>query len=849
MLRSILSLLGGLFTFITMGFFCAALTIGAVLWMYGRDLPSHASLAQYKPPTISRIYSGEGKLIDEFARERRLFTAAEDIPIVIKQAFISAEDKNFYSHPGYDLRGIVAAAVDAARSRGRNLRGASTITQQVMKNFLLDGSRRAERKIKEIILATRIERTLDKEKILELYLNEIFLGQNSFGVTAAAQTYFNKTLGELAPHEAAFLASLPKAPSDFHPVRRKKRLLQRRNYVLREMWQNGYLDENSFLSEKEQPLKSVQNKDFASFKAALPPRDYFTDEIRRQLSRDFGEEEFFTGGMTVRATVDPEMQSKAALALQRSLENYDREQGIWRGTGLSLDAELLRDEESWRDALAALSLPRRIQLNGQWHPAVVLKLGTKSARIGIEGVEDDEDGHWIPSRDVQWASKAREGDEPGPKAKVASDLLSLGDIVLVRALYDQEGKFDRWSLRQISQVQGAFMAMDVNTGRVLAIQGGFSYEASVYNRATQADRQPGSSFKPFVYASALDNGYTPAAIVIDAPIEIDTPQGLWTPKNSSSKFYGPTPLRTGIERSRNLMTIRLAREIGMEVIGEYAEKFGVYENMRPFLANSLGAEETTLYRMVAAYAMFANGGERVEPTMVDRVQDRFGETVYRHDPRECYECAYDSLPLGRAPVIVSNRERVMDAFTAYQLTSMMQGVVERGTAKWTVNLPVPTAGKTGTTNEAKDVWFVGFTSNIAAGCYIGHDLPKPLGKGSSGGGMCGPVFNEFMEFATKKFGGGDFKVPEGGQFINIDRFTGSRLPEDAEGDNVVAEYFRDGEEPVFGVAYDGGFMMGSNFDIVDPEEAIAHEVTTSSGQKTIVGPKASVGSLSSGGLY
>ena len=271
--------------------------------------------------------------------------------------------------------------------------------------------------------------------------------------------------------------------------------------------------------------------------------------------------------------------------------------------------------------------------------------------------------------------------------------------------------------------------------------------------------------------------------------------------------------------------------------------------MRPFLANSLGAEETTLYRMVAAYAMFANGGERVEPTMVDRVQDRFGETVYRHDPRECYECAYDSLPLGRAPVIVSNRERVMDAFTAYQLTSMMQGVVERGTAKWTVNLPVPTAGKTGTTNEAKDVWFVGFTSNIAAGCYIGHDLPKPLGKGSSGGGMCGPVFNEFMEFATKKFGGGDFKVPEGGQFINIDRFTGSRLPEDAEGDNVVAEYFRDGEEPVFGVAYDGGFVMGSNFDIVDPEEAIAREVTTSSGQKTIVGPKASVGSLSSGGLY
>ena len=849
MLRSILSFFGGLFTFITMGFFGAALTLGAVFWMYGRDLPSHSSLAQYKPPTISRIYSGQGKLIDEFARERRLFTAAEDIPVIIKQAFISAEDKNFYSHPGYDLRGIVAAAVDAARSRGRNLRGASTITQQVMKNFLLDGSRRAERKIKEIILATRIERTLEKEKILELYLNEIFLGQNSFGVTAAAQTYFNKTLGELAPHEAAFLASLPKAPSDFHPVRRKKRLLQRRNYVLREMWQNGYLDEDLYLAEKEKPLKSVQNNDFASFKAALPPRDYFTDEIRRQLSRDFGEEEFFTGGMTVRATVDPEMQAKAAVALQRSLENYDRKQGIWRGTGLALDKDLLADEESWRAALADVSIPRRINLDGQWYPAVVLRLGTKSARIGIEGVMDDEDGHWIPSRDVQWASKASEAEEVGPKAKVAGDLLDVGDVVLVRKLFDEEGKFDRWSLRQVSQVQGAFVAMDVNTGRVIAIQGGFSYENSVYNRATQADRQPGSSFKPFVYASALDSGYTPAAIVIDAPIEIDTPQGLWVPKNSSDKFYGPTPLRTGIEQSRNLMTIRLAREIGMDVIGEYAEKFGVYNNMRPFLANSLGAEETTLYRMVAAYAMFANGGERVEPTMVDRVQDRYGETVYRHDPRRCDECGYDAVPLGRAPMIISERERVMDAFTAYQLTSMMQGVVERGTAKWTVNLPVPAAGKTGTTNEAKDVWFVGFTSNIAAGCYIGYDLPKPLGKGSSGGGMCGPVFHEFMTSATQKFGGGDFKVPEGGQFINIDRFTGSRLPEDAEGDNVVAEYFREGDEPVFGVAFDGGVVMGSNFDVIDPEEAIAREVTTSSGQKTIVGPKASVGSLSSGGLY
>ena len=849
MLRIILSFFGGVFTFLTMSVVAFALTIGAVFWIYGRDLPSHESLAQYKPPTISRIYSGEGRIVDEFARERRLFTGAKDVPILIKQAFISAEDKNFYSHPGYDLRGILSAAVDAARSGGRRVRGASTITQQVMKNFLLDGSRRAERKIKEIILATRIENTLDKERILELYLNEIFLGQNSYGVTAAAQTYFNKTLDELAPHEAAFLASLPKAPSDFHPVRRKQRLLDRRNYVLKEMWQNGFLEEAAYRAEAAQPLLSVQNGDFKSFRSALPRRGYFSDEIRRQLSADFGEDAFFSGGMTVRATFDPELQAVAEIALQRALETYDRAQGIWRGTGLSIDPERLTSEDAWRAALSDIEVPRGIKLDGQWYPAVVLKLGKKSAQIGIEGVEEDEDGHWIPSRDVIWASKQKADGSLGPKAKRAPDLLSLGDVVLVRALLDEAGAFERWSLRQVSEVQGAFMAMDVNTGRVISMQGGFSYEASVYNRATQADRQPGSSFKPFVYAAALDSGYSPATIVIDAPIEIDTPQGLWTPRNSSDKFYGPTPLRTGIEQSRNLMTIRLAQEVGMDVIGDYAERFGVYDRMNPFLANSLGAQETTLFRIVAAYAMFANGGERVQPTLVDRIQDRYGKTIYSHDDRECFECRFETIPANRAPLIVSNRERIMDATTAYQLTAMMQGVVDRGTARNSINLEVPAAGKTGTTNQSKDVWFVGFTSNFVAGCYIGHDFPKPLGKRAYGGGMCGPVFNEYMQAATEKFGGGPFTVPEGGQFINIDRFTGARLPDEAEGDNVVAEYFRDGEEPVFGVAFDGGFAMGSNFERVDTEEQISREIQTSSGKSVTVGPKASIGTLSSGGLY
>ena len=847
--QGVFGFLGTIFTFVTMTTIVCGLSLGGIFWIYGRDLPSHKFLAQYKPPTISRIYSAEGKIIDEFAKERRLFTPANEIPNLIKHAFISAEDKNFYNHPGYDLRGILSALVDAVQSRGKRIRGASTITQQVMKNFLLDGSRRAERKVKEIILATRIEGSLSKEQILELYLNEIFLGQNSYGVTAASQTYFNKTLDELAPNEAAFLAALPKAPSDYHPVREKKRLLERRNYVLKEMFQNDYLSKEVYEDELTQPIKSVQGRDYTGFRSELPSRNYFTDEIRRQLSRTFGEEEFFTGGMTVRSTFDPFLQQRAALALQRGLEKYDRIQGVWRGTGKKIPFEILSDEKKWQDSLASLNLPRDINLDGQWIPAAILGIENSELRIGIEGIKETAAGNWIPPSDITWVRKFLNSGKLVDVSGKFSDFLNLGDVVLVRKLNDPDGNFVRWSLRQVSEVQGAFMAMDVNNGRVIAMQGGFSYESSVFNRATQANRQPGSSFKPFVYASALDSGYSPATVVIDAPIEIDTPQGLWRPKNYNDKFYGPTPLRTGIEMSRNLMTIRLAREVGLDIIANYAEKFGVYDDMKEFLANSLGSEETTLYRMVAAYAMFANGGERVMPTLVDRIQDRYGKTIYKHDQRICLDCGIDHLSLGDVPTILTNRERVMDRTTAYQLTSMMEGVVSRGTAKRTVNLSVPTAGKTGTTNEAKDVWFLGFTSNIVAGCYIGHDIPRPMGRRSGGGSMCGPVFNEFMSTITEIYGGADFVIPEGGKFIKIDRYSGERLSDDVEGENVVSEFFRDGEEPKFGLTFDGGFAMGSNFTLIKPGESGLREIKTSTGDTVLVAPKATLGTLSAGGLY
>lgn len=852
MVRFIGSFFGAIFTTLTLGVLFGALTIGAIFYIYSRDLPSTQSLATYTPATISRIYSGEGRIIDEFAEERRLFVPSEDIPELVKHAFVSAEDKNFYTHHGYDARGIAAAAVEAIRSRGKTLRGASTITQQVMKNFLLSGDRTGERKIKEIILATRIEETLNKEQILELYLNEIFLGQNSYGVAAAAQTYFNKPLADLSPAEAAMLAAMPQAPSEYHPVRAKARVTERRNYVLREMWQNGYIDEAAYLQGRDEPLRSVQNGDYPAFRDSLPPRGYFTDEIRRQLSGTFGNEEFFGGGLTIRATEDPALQQEAAKALRTGLEKYDRGQGVWRGTRQTLPIDKLGSEADWRPALAELKLPRDVE---GWHPAVVLEVGETTARIGIEGVEANPEGDIIPAEDVTWARKRLSDGKLAKKAKVPGDLVSVGDVVLVRAVTkDEDGSFLRWSLRQVPEVQGGFMAMDVNTGRVIAMQGGFSYQDSVFNRATQATRQPGSSFKPFVYAAALDSGFSPATIVIDAPIEIETPQGLWTPKNASNKFYGPAPLRTGIEQSRNLMTVRVAQEIGMETVAAYAERFGVYDRMGQFLANALGAQETTLFKMVAAYAMFANGGERVEPTLVDRVQDRYGKTVYRHDQRVCEDCKLASLEEGAPPMVVSNRERVMDAITAYQLTSMMEGVVKRGTARG-ISLPVPIAGKTGTTNDAKDVWFIGYSSNIVAGCYIGYDQPRSLGD-VSGGGFCGPVFQSFMEKAIKKYGGTDFHVPPGGHFVNIDRFTGAELGEDATGENVQAEYFRDGEETLFGVAanvVDGGFGMGSNLPLFAYGETEAGEVsttvTTATGKKKTIPKKADFGTLSSGGLY
>jgi len=862
--------------------------LGAVLWAYGRDLPDHESLARYQPATISRVYDGEGRTIAEFFTERRIFAPIDEIPPMVRDAFISAEDRGFYEHAGFDALGIVSAIVDYAQ--GGRLRGASTITQQVMKNFLLTNERSFERKIREIILATRIEQVLSKDQILELYLNEIYLGARAYGVAAAAINYFGKPLEDLTVAEAAYLAALPKAPSSLHPVKNRVEALDRRAYVLGQMLRNGHIDQAAHDEAAADPLATVLDGSLERVVAQTPPRDYFTEEVRRWLPERLadvnarlaegdaplereGRDLLFEGGLTIRATIEPELQQAAGDALRRRLEAWDRERGGWRGAIATLPPEVLADEAAWRAALAETEAPRDIP---DWRPAVVLQVGERSARVGIEGVEEDSDGHFISMRDVRWARRALDGGGRGPEPRRPADVWTEGDVVLVTAIYEGEGDdrtFERWSLRQVPRLQGAFMAMDPVTGRVLALQGGFSYGASVFNRATRAQRQPGSSFKPLVYAAALDSGYTPSTVILDAPLVIDTgARELWRPNNASNRFYGPSPMRVGIEQSRNVMTVRLAQTLGMDKVAEYAERFGVYEDMPAHLSYSLGAGETTLFQMVAAYAMFANGGLRVEPTLVDRVQDRRGRTIFRHDPRPCVGCD-EPFPEGdlsdETPWPTPAARRIMDPVTAFQLVSMMKGVVERGTATRLQALGFPLAGKTGTTNDARDAWFIGFTPNLVAGCYIGYDEPEPMGRGAYGGTLCAPVFQEFMETAMRDRPKLDFKAPEGAVMVKIDRGSGRRLGDEAAGGFVSVEAFRPGQAPAVG-EFAGGEVVGASFGIAFggggdlPMELESRPVAPSGGGAAPAPsasaaapaappgpqpPKAPSGGFSSGGLY
>ncbi|HEY0833772.1 MAG TPA: penicillin-binding protein 1A, partial [Azospirillum sp.] len=751
---------------------------------YDRDLPDYKKLADYQPPVTTRVYAGDGRLLAEFASEKRVFVPFDSMPKRVVTAFLSAEDKNFYEHKGIDPLGILRAVLTNVENFGSDRRpvGASTVTQQVAKNMLLTNEVSFARKIKEAILAVRIERTLSKDRILELYLNEIFLGFRSYGVAAAALNYFNKGLDELTIGEAAYLAALPKAPNNYHPERQREAALARRNWVIGRMVEDGHITPDEGRAAQAEPLV-VRRRDETEAVTA----EYFAEEIRRELVKLYGDQALYEGGLSVRASMDPKLQAVATRALRNGLVQYDRRHG-YRGPVGHMD-----NFDNWAKKLAAMPPPPGSE---GWRTAVVLK---DDDATGLDiGLADGARGR-IPLSELKWA-RAVKDDRLGPEIRKPADVAKLGDIVLVEPVSkDDKGKDlppGTFGLRQIPAVQGGLVALDPHTGRVLAMVGGFSPHMSVFNRATQAQRQPGSAFKPFVYLTALDNGFTPASLVMDAPFEYDPGGGqpIWRPENYSHEFYGPTPLRAGIEKSRNVMTVRLAQYVGMDKVKATAERFGIVDTLQPYLPMSLGAGETTVLRLTTAYAMLANGGKRIKPTFIDRVQDRNGVTVFRHDNRPCDTCRSvewtGNLP---APKVPDARERINDPRTAYQMVSMLEGVVQRGTATRLLSLGKPLAGKTGTTNDANDAWFVGFSPDLVVGTYIGFDQPRTLGAKETGGSAAVPIFKEFMEAALKDRPATPFRVPPGLRLVRVNPENG-QLAQPGERKSIW-EAFLPGTEP------------------------------------------------------
>lgn len=773
MIRAVTTFCAGLFLLVITAAGGALL----VLYQFGRGLPDYQQLAHYEPPTVTRVHAGDGSLLAEYAREKRVFVPVAAIPKRVIQAFLAAEDKTFYQHAGVDMPGILRAVVTNIVNYATNRRpvGASTITQQVAKNFLLSSEVSIERKIKEAILAFRIERAFTKDQILELYLNEIYLGFGSYGVAAAALNYFDKPLDELTLEETAYLAALPKAPNNYHPIRNRKAAVGRRNWVIRRMVDDGFISPSVAAAAVSHPV-AIRSRSETRFVNA----DYFTEEVRRVLIARYGEAGLYEGGFSVRTTLDPRLQEMAEKALRKGLEAYDRRHG-WRGP---IDHFKLRFD--WAERLARVE--RSLKL-GDRELAVVLAYDDLGADIGFASGARG----YLPMTEMDWARPWRDGQRVGKKPRLPGHVLRVGDVIPVVPISD--GSPGTYSLSQVPDIDGAIIALDPHTGRILALVGGYSFVDSEFNRATQANRQPGSAFKPFVYAAALENGFTPSSLVLDAPFVVDQGPGLakWKPANYTKKFYGPSTLRLGIEKSRNLMTVRLAQFIGMDAVVDYARRFEIVEDMPGLLSMALGAGETTLLRLTTAYAMFVNGGKKVIPTVLDRIQDRRGRTVFRHDQRPCLDCQnvrWRRLP---EPQIPDTRPQVIESSTAYQVVSLLQGVVQRGTGRRVRDIGRPLAGKTGTTNEAFDTWFIGFSPDLAVGVYIGFDKPKSLGPREQGASVAAPVFTQFMVEALNGEPVIPFRVPPGIRLVRVNAQTG--LPAQRGERNVILEAFRPGSEP------------------------------------------------------
>ena len=820
-----------------------------VFWTYGRDLPDYRQLAEYTPPVVTRVHAGNGALLAEYATEKRVFVPVEAIPEPVIQAFLSAEDKDFYEHFGIDLRALFRAVLTNIIQYGSGRRpiGASTITQQVAKNFLLSNELSFRRKIREAILAIRMERAFTKNQLLGLYLNEIYLGLGSYGVAAAALNYFDRSLDQLTLAEIAYLAALPKAPNNYHPVRRYDAAIARRNWVLGQMYENGHISQNAMQQAMQEELEIRPR---SGFDAAQAP--FFTEEVRRQLADRFGSEALYTAGFSVRTSLDPGLQSIADRALVMGLEALDKRQG-WRGP-------LGRLEEAEDDIGLALSRWQDTMPENRF-PALVVAVRDDGASVLVKQGGTGGTGitpGFVPFSLANWAYPPR--DEQGvrpPPVTSMRQVVRIGDVIIVQrpdTVPDRIAKMppsappltdDSWALGQIPLVEGALVALDPHTGRVLAMTGGYNPNISEFNRATQAQRQPGSSIKPFVYLAALDAGFSPTTRILDAPLVIDQGPGLpkWKPANYTRKFYGPSIMRQGIEQSRNLMTARLALRLGMPVVQEYARRFGIDKDMPPLLSMSLGAGETTLLQLTAAYGMIVNGGAYIEPSLIDRIQNRWGETIARHDKRVCAGCAISAdlvaaltprrQPVKQSsradaeqvaplpPLLEDTRPKVTDPASAYQMVTMLEGAVRRGTGRGIGDVGFAIAGKTGTTNENTNAWFIGFTPDLVAGVWVGYDLPRPLGKRETGSSAAVPIFKDFISavMATADLQTGPekskakqaavsarkqqrirsyqaglpFRRPDGVTLIPVNPFTGLRA---APGDSQqVLEAFKPGQRP------------------------------------------------------
>ena len=745
-----------IFILITSFILLSAISIISVLWTYSNDLPDYKFLKSYKPPVSSKVYSGNGDLVADFSQEKRVFVPFNSIPKNVINAFLSAEDKNFFKHPGVDAKGVIRAVINNISNilSSKRLEGASTITQQVAKNFLLTNEVSLNRKIKEAILAFRIERALSKERILELYLNQIYLGSGAYGVAAASLEYFDKSIKDLNYSEAALLAALPKAPSRYNPYRDPDIAKFRRNLVLKNLLDNNYLTSEWYEKLTKEEIILKKNK-----KIYLEDAQYFIEDVRKSVIETLSYDKVYKQGFNINTPIDLNLQTIATKSLRDGLIAYDKRKG-WRGP---LTNKIYNSE--WKKDLEKYKLENSIN----WKLAIVKKINKFSAEIetedNIEGV--------IEYQSISWTKKE------------FNKLLKPGDIIYVKNL-----KENIFNLQQLPKVNGGIVVMDPFTGRVLALSGGFSFKQSEFNRATQAKRQPGSAFKPFVYALALENNFTPTSLVLDAPLVLDQGDDLkmWKPENYGKKFYGPSTLRVGLEKSRNLMTVRIAQNLGVEKIVDFSKALKIYDNPEELLSISLGSAETTLLKLTSAYSVFVNGGKLVEPILIDRIQDSEGNTIFNNDKRKCINCDQISYLTNDYPEIKNNYTQIFSPETAFQMTSILEGVVQRGTAKKLKDLNLNIAGKTGTTNKNTDTWFIGFTSNVLVGVYVGSDNPAPLGKYETGSKTALPIFKSFISDSINKNDARPFKAAKGTVMMVVDPLTGQKAKFNSK--NTIIEVFK-----------------------------------------------------------